>query len=293
MSEQLPRFQQPAAKSLAGHLIFSIQRALPLEAEIWLSSIPTLRDAFSRLRDGMVCEPLNIVYLPVPKVACTLFATFIALESRLGSDFDPGRHNIHGYRQREPRLQLTHMRLLNDPRYFRFTVVRDPFSRLVSAYVDKLVKPIQEGSSWATDERCGNFSFEEVVKRMCRLRDAQIEKHFRPQAAFLRNVVFDHIGVFEQLDHTFDVLKNRYGIDVEGEVASKVRAPKRTKYQSPAVGASDYVGHLKARDLAKLGIPSIDSFYNDHLRAMVRKRYKEDFALHEHAFSLLQAKKDD
>ena len=228
----------------------------------------------------MVSGELRAVYFPIPKSACTLFSTFVALHSDAASDFNPVAHNVHSYRQQNERLHLSDFRVLTDDRYFRFTVIRDPYTRLVSAYVDKLVKPVREGLRWATEERCGKYSFEDVVESICKLNDAELDKHFRPQITFIRNVPINHIGLFEHLDLTFKVLKERFGIDIIGEVSKKVRSPKRTSYDQSA--ASDYVGNWTASELAEMnGIPPLEAFYNDDLREKIALRFSEDFDLYQ------------
>ncbi len=290
MSKFIPRFQQPQAIAFAGNLAIGVQKIWPLEIEIALSRLRPLGPLFVRMRDAMVSHSMKMVYFPLPKSACTLFATFLALNSDQCGDFDPARHSIHGYRLSNPNLQLRDFRLLKSPDYFRFTVIRDPHSRLVSAYIDKLVKPVQAGQKWATGIRCGDYSFESVVESMCRMRDGQIEKHFRPQSSFIRNVSLDYIGVFDDLETTFRMFQDRFGVDIEGDVARKVRAPKRTAYSGPREDGPAYVGHYTAKQLAELdSIPPPESFYSDRLRDMVAQRYAEDLEIHRKAKSIQSA----
>lgn len=279
MAAQVPRFQQPDRKVFAARLVFAIQRFFPLRVELSLAKLALANRAFLTLRDCMVSDRIQAIYFPIPKSACTLFATFIALNSDHAPDFNAGEHKIHSYRLKNRNLQLNDVNALVSDRFFRFTVIRDPFTRLVSGYVDKLVKPVRNGLSWGTYERCGKFSFEEVVESICNLSDAELEKHFRPQITFIRNVPMDHIGLFEHLELTFDVLKERFGVDVRNEVAEQVHSPKRTGYEQ---GASTYVGALRAAEISKReGIPPIEAFYNEDLRRKVAVRFKEDFDLYQ------------
>lgn len=284
MNQDLPRFCQPYTKTAIGELVIGIQKLFPLGAEIFCSRFKPLDEAFGRMRDGMVSEDLKLIYFPLPKSACTLFATFIALNSNTERVFDPQKLGVHQFRFRESAIQLRNIALVRDDSYFRFTVIRDPYSRLVSAYVDKLVKPVKDGKPWATDRKCAGHTFEDMIEMLCNMRDSRIEKHFRPQAAFIRNIPMDHIGVFENLGTTVALLFDRYGIDIENDIASRVRAPKRTNYSRTGSSPGRYVGDLTARELASLEhVPPTESFYNDRLRKLVSERYREDLEIYQQA----------
>ena len=234
----------------------------------------------------MVNEDLKLIYFPIPKSACTLFATFMAVTSDRCSDFDPERQGIHSYRLRNGPLSLTDFRVLKDPDFFRFTVVRDPFSRLVSAYMDKCVKPIRAGRAYATYERLGKYSFSSIVEALSGMSDAAIEKHFRPQISFIRNVPLDHVGVFDDLENTFRLFRERLGIDVEQELSGKIKAPKRTNYSKEAGREDVFFGELTANELAGLeALPPASRFYDERLRGLVASRYSEDIALYERALA--------
>ena len=282
LSSGREQFRQSTMKMLAGYGGMWIQWHLPFWVELVLSRNKLFNRLYSRLRDAVVSDSMKMVYFPLPKSACTLFSTFLALNTEKCDDFDPVRQGVHSYRLRNKALQLRDFRILTDPDYFRFTVIRDPHSRLVSAFLDKMVKPLGSGTiSEGEGSAITDSSFEAVVESLCRMSDAAIEKHFRPQAAFIRNVPLDHIGVFDELEVTFRLFRERFGIDIEAEVAEKVRSTKRTQY---AKGASDefgYVGDMPVRELAALKqMPPAECFYNDPLHAMVAERYAEDLKIY-------------
>jgi len=121
----------------------------------------------------------------------------MALSTEYCSDFDPTSEGVHGYRMRTGKLELNDFSLLSNTDFFRFTVLRDPHTRLVSAYLDKLVKPVQCGAIGAARSDVLNLSFEDIVEWVYRVPDWAIEKHFRPQITFIRNVPLDHIGLLK------------------------------------------------------------------------------------------------
>jgi hypothetical protein len=273
--------RQPPLKSVAGAVAFSIQKYFPPGLELALSRWRPCNRIFSRLRDGLVRREKRLIYFPIPKSACTLFATFMALSTEYCSDFDPTSEGVHGYRMRTGKLELNDFSLLSNTDFFRFTVLRDPHTRLVSAYLDKLVKPVQCGAIGAARSDVLNLSFEDIVEWVYRVPDWAIEKHFRPQITFIRNVPLDHIGLFEDLDNTFDLFRARFGVDIQAEVASKVRSPKRTGYADiEASHSGGYVGDKTVKELAKFEIlPPASCFYDSRLEAKVSERFLEDIAL--------------
>lgn len=130
------------------------------------------------------------------------------------------------------------------PGYFRFTFVRNPYSRLLSAWRDKVLKP--DAAIPARDPELGAelSDFARFVEWICDQDPAQINIHFRPQArlvppeidfvgrmetfeADLRNV-FDriHLGNLENVPHGNRTAKaNR----VEPEVTPSIQGAI-TKY---------------------------------------------------------------
>jgi len=279
------QFCQPTIKMLAGYGGRLVQRYFPFWVEVFLSRNKLFNRLYSRLRDAVVSDSMKMVYFPLPKSACTLFSTFLALNTEGCEDFDPVRQGVHGYRLRNPALQLRDFRVLTDPDYFRFTVVRDPHSRLVSAFLDKMVKPLGAGTrSDGVGSAVTDLSFEMLVESLCRMSDAAIEKHFRPQVAFIRNVSLDHIGVFDELEVTFRLFRERFAIDIEAEVAEKVRSPKRTQYAKDESAEFGYLGDMPVRELVALKqLPTAECFYNDRLHAMVAERYSEDLDIYREA----------
>src|SRR5438128_1729082 len=95
----------------------------------------------------LVVERYGLLYRPIAKNACSsLKRMMVTLSDIEGKELMLSAPNIHDsidqHRTGAKLLDLEHDRavaLLTNPDVFKFAVVRDPFERLVSAYVEKFV----------------------------------------------------------------------------------------------------------------------------------------------------------
>lgn len=102
--------------------------------------------------------------------------------------------------------------------YFKFTIVRNPWDRVVSAY-----SFLKKGgmNKWDSEfyqrEMSGFLTFKDFV--MGWLNETNINKHhhFRPQLDFIvdkhRKVTVDFIGYLENIDEDFDFISSKIGVN--------------------------------------------------------------------------------
>jgi len=88
-------------KSCGCAVVFLIQSCFSLETEQNFSKIKWFNSIFVRVRDVLVSDYLKTVYFPIPKSACTLLATMLALHDPQTRDFDPEAEGVHRYRFRK------------------------------------------------------------------------------------------------------------------------------------------------------------------------------------------------
>jgi hypothetical protein len=114
--------------------------------------------------------------------------------------------------------------------FFKFAFVRNPFTRLISAY-----EFMQNGGYGSVDDKITS-----VVKRYDNLDDfvmkyltpgtAKAIRHFRPQHFFIcnsrGNLMIDYLGRFEELEKDYDCIRQRIGA---GEPLKKLNITKSTK----------------------------------------------------------------
>lgn len=140
--------------------------------------------------------------------------------------------------------------------YFKFTFVRNPWDRLVSAYTF-----LSQGGANERDRRwaasvLGRFgSFDEFVLRWLDERSVYAQIHFVPQWEFVVNgqgqVCMDFVGRFERLAEDFE-----YVIDQLGRVCTLplANASQRSDYRDYYSSASRRrVAEVYRRDVEQFG----------------------------------------
>jgi hypothetical protein len=145
-------------------------------------------------------------------------------------------------------------------RYFKFTFVRNPYTRLVSAY-----EFFRRGGhpAWAMnrqfrDEVLSQYiDFPDFVLRWLKPRDRWPEPHFRPQCEFLElggRLVMDFVGHVERIEDDFARVCDRLGVQAELERLNETpekRAPLSSYYTSD--GLERRVQDFYAKDFELFG----------------------------------------
>jgi hypothetical protein len=178
-------------------------------------------------RNALIAPTLRIVYVPTPKIACTSIKW--ALAEKEGSPRPRSRSDISGEQTRELTIHnqavngLTTLEtlsrsdreaLLRDPTWIRFCVVRDPYERLISGWVDRVLLgrlgDVVEPALLRSDEGSEAVAldigtmFRDTVRRLSRSEDTGLlaDRHFRPQRQLLEPDTFPytHIVNLAELD---------------------------------------------------------------------------------------------
>jgi len=204
------------------------------------------------------------IYVETPKVACSsvkdLLIRIEYIDTPYKRNFD-----VHD-RQRSPLVQLSQLPkhegegILADPTWFRFAFVRNPFSRALSGYLDKVVRNREEkrpllnalGRNESPIET--ELSFVDYLKAIQLIDPRNLDSHFRPQFQILlcRDISFQYIGAFESLLEDIEYLKERLGVSAT------------LTFESVGSHATD----------ANL---LLDEYYSSEAIALVRKIYFVDF----------------
>ena len=169
-----------------------------------------------------------------------------------------------------PKAQIRY--LLTSPDIFRFTFVRNPYSRLLSAYKNRIrIKHAQHSDDYAkifamknmdiTDPmspQAPEIKFEDFATYVCKHQDVrEMDNHWRPQHLVIRFGVINYsfVGFLESFKDDFS------------HVLSQIKAP-HDKWRS-MVGTK-YNASPKT---------NINDFYTEELRKMVNETYQDDFSL--------------
>ena len=154
--------------------------------------------------------------------------------------------------------------IMRDPTWRRFAFVRNPFTRLLSCYLHRIVaKPDSPSARHfrTASGDTGTPSFERFVTVVCGQSSLEMERHWRVQSdEILADVVpIDFIGRFENLRSDLERLSQF----LYGRQAFDAKALDRVNASPMQTGAQSRIGE----------------FYTDDLAALVVRRFRRDFEL--------------
>ncbi len=225
----------------------------------------------------LVSDEHRFIYCAIPKVAgSSLIEWFLAL---VGDDGCKTRNKRayavprHGLGRKPP---WQRKRCLRD--YYKFAFVRDPWSRLVSAYLDKLVaghnylhRPALKVMRLVRGRRPAEgagISFREFVSYLTTRRLNRENRHWRPVSWFLGETEFDFVGPMDNLAEG----AARIGAALGLEIVIPERHAMRYLPEGDAPAADLRPGDL----LAGEGYPSYRRFYDRTLWDTVGRLYRAD-----------------
>jgi len=243
----------------------------------------------------IVNQNYKFIYCPIPKAASSSMLNLVLLLSDLEKKdkiLQEGGKMIRTCVASH--LQISSLNvsivedILADPDYFTFTVVRNPWSRLVSAYLDKFVinkntaisstreieKKIYKQQGKRPDYK-RSITFRQFVDYVSNTEDSSLNPHWRSQHTFLSDFKFDYIGHLETLDRDFEYIKKRLSIDIELPYAMLRKASYLSDPQK-LDNAPPYFDWFP-NQLKKMQVfPKYKEFYDSDMKEKVRIRYKAD-----------------
>ncbi len=252
----------------------------------------------------------HFVYCPVPKVICSNMRKAILKVA--------GLHEIHGHQNGKQTCKVhgniyrcakkeygfntnadTALQILNDNRYFKFILVRNPWSRLVSAYLDKVVRSghteikvvekiivqIMAKNNLSYDMN-KTVTFRQFVEYETRKGDMQLNEHWRPQSCFVGGHKFDFIAKFENIQDDLKYINSKVGLnfDINFNINGKT-----VRYMKNLARQGEYFSDCYADELKMIkescgAFPSYDQFYPPELKELIARRYACDIEAFEYKF---------
>lgn len=254
------RWRQPLQESLE-RLAYAVTNRVP-----WPQS------------NFLVNTSRRFVYCPIAKVACTSFKLWM-LEVAGETPPRPFNEQIEAQRYSLRKLgQRAANQLLQDPDYFAFAFVRNPWSRVVSAYLNKFqsVNVTSEPviAKLRRDRRredlTADVPFREFIEHLARGNPRKFDEHWRPQHLFLKDRPLDFLGRFEHLPRDFAWVQQRL------ELETPLPHHNVTSYAEQSE-STECVADVTASKLKRRGpFPDYRRFYTPRLRDLVGQIYAED-----------------
>lgn len=204
------------------------------------------------------------IYVETPKVACSTIKLTLQRAELENPSFLPSEFEDIHRRDLSPLLKPTQIGSFNEAlasgKFFRFCFVRNPFTRLLSGYLDKMTQPTPMRKSVL--ERLGRaeepgdppVSFEEFIGVIRAQPATAMDPHWAPQTHLLLHgrMRYDFIGRFETLQNDMAKIMQRLAIPCE------------------------YYFHERRNETRSETL--LAKFYNDETIAAVRDIFAADFA---------------
>ena len=208
------------------------------------------------------------VYVHNPKVASsTINKTLVSYELNQSSIRD--KVVIAHQRRQSPLLWPAQLpgemfyHIMHSADYFKFAFVRNPYTRLLSGYLDKFIREenVTPGRRSVTKtlgrKEDAEVSFEEFIDAIASQKPRSMNQHWRLQTEclFFPIMQFDYIGKFETFERNFDYIKGKL-------FKNGTKKDKKTLLDV----------HHKTNSNNKL-----KEFYSKDMIEKVYKKYEEDF----------------
>jgi hypothetical protein len=208
------------------------------------------------------------IYVETPKVACTTIKRLLMC-AELGQPLsfeNAGDIHLREYSPLLNPMQVGGIRHLIRSGFTVFSFVRDPYSRLLSAYLTLIPTNSTEAQAIKLQlghplNKTSSISFADFVLAVEAQPISTMNGHWRIQyyQTFHPKLKHSFIGRFERLEEDLQAICRKLGIDF-----AKYYKPERHH-------ASDAANKLK-------------DYYTDELRAVVARKYKIDFDTFGYAF---------
>lgn len=240
------------------------------ESRLFWSLPYALRRWFFKKQNGQVYKNLQVLRIVNPeKLSAPTFKPFLenkcifvhipkAAGISVGSSLF-GRHTGNHTSIAEYQMAFSQKEFES---FYKFTFVRNPWDRLLSAYLFLKKGGRNDGDKkWAAENISHFNNFQDFVLNWVTPENVLSGIHFMPQYYFVtlpgnKKIQVDFVGKFENLGPDFKIVKNKLGI------GGSLVFENKTEDKS-----SDY-----------------RNFYNRETQKVVARVYKEDIALFDYQF---------
>jgi hypothetical protein len=221
--------------------------------------------------------PSESIYTFIPKNACSTLRFSIAIENGCLTPYG----DVHWIHNNNATFKATLSSLMRAR--FTFLILRCPFSRVLSAFLDKFLERTPD--SWAYYKHTNRvielneLTFHDFILSLKKPTNLNSNIHWRPQSDFLVYDNYDEYFALEEFDRCEKVLKNKIGLKVYDtrNLLNHHSSNKTTKHNTRAWELSV----LELMTLKSQGaLPAYKLFYSEKIKNVVKRIYKRDFDLY-------------
>lgn len=216
----------------------------------------------------------RLLFLRIPKNASTYMRALFAANHPLGEEFDACTETPREYRLRTGRDIPVTKRTIHGCRHYKtFVVVRDPRARIVSGFLDRVVKKSVGDKPDAPHPRFyravsrfhgrkidrHTITFQHFLDYVLAKPDKRRDKHYRSQSHFLGRHSFDFYGRVDDMHDTLAFMRDQ-GMSTED---FRVKSSKKTPYAAPGAHVVDHPARATASELNRYDrFPAIADFFD-------------------------------
>jgi hypothetical protein len=155
--------------------------------------------------------------------------------------------------------------------FYKFTFVRNPWDRLVSAYSFLKSGGLgEQDKEWFVQELSEYSDFDEFVRGWLNRENIWKWHHFRPQYHYMLEsrgkVSLDFVGFFENITDDFRCVSSKMGVSAELGASNQSSHKHYTEYYNDET--RDIVSNVYSEDIRMLGY----EFDNSNVEALIAQR---------------------
>jgi len=208
-----------------------------------------------RFYDVTVSSSKKFVWFRVPKAGSRTILYFLNTNTKLDCGFPDHENKDLGYNKKYDNVWDS---------YFKFSFVRNPFARILSAYLDKVCNK----HDIQFYDKFRNMSFKEFVFEVSKheLKYKQVDSHILPQNLLIPNKEsLSFLGKIENFNTDFKYVCDK--LELEFDFEYKIGTGKQN-----------------SKNLNKTEHKHYTEYYDDETRKIVAEKYKKDLDLFNYTF---------
>lgn len=247
--------------------------------------------------NAVVAKKLKLVYVAIPKNACTSLKMAAINATEMDAEFSNAAVSVHAFMKSHFAFPQESKEAQQAREDFRWIVVlRNPFSRLVSAYLNKIVgserdpakhfgrvQKLRHGLPTGSLDPKRGVTFAEFIRGVAGTTDIEADEHWRQQSIYVGTDLnrYAYVGRLEGFQKMGDDL---------AEFGLRLVPANRNRTVYMTVGEiGEAADILPAQIQAAKAKPAAKSFYREDLVELVARRYAQDINLYHRAFGITPA----